>query len=71
MNPDNHIKDLAVMIHMFGGFAGRANVGQSACLVGNIGLPGADVASAQQKELAAWGYSASPCRKLWLRKDED
>ncbi|KAJ9066737.1 hypothetical protein DSO57_1006664 [Entomophthora muscae] len=67
-------------------FASGANVGQEkvwlfvegepsrvikACLVGNKGLPEADVASIQQKELAAWGYSASPCKKLWLQKSED
>ncbi|KAJ9061924.1 hypothetical protein DSO57_1015953 [Entomophthora muscae] len=61
-----------VMIHMFGSFAGGAYVGQAkACLVGNIGLPGADVAFTQKKKLAALGYSASPCRKLWLQKGED
>ncbi|KAJ9076080.1 hypothetical protein DSO57_1029593 [Entomophthora muscae] len=42
-----------------------------AWLVDNIGLPKADVASTQQMELAAVGYSASPCRKLWLQKSEN
>ncbi|KAJ9061334.1 hypothetical protein DSO57_1021663 [Entomophthora muscae] len=45
--------------------------GDAAWLVGNIELPEADVASTQQKKLAAVGYSASPCRKLWLQKGED
>ncbi|KAJ9088059.1 hypothetical protein DSO57_1026903 [Entomophthora muscae] len=45
--------------------------GDAAWLVGNKGLPEADVASTQQKMLAALGYSASPSRELWLREGED
>ncbi|KAJ9078096.1 hypothetical protein DSO57_1010468 [Entomophthora muscae] len=53
-------------------FAGGANVGQAkAWLVGNKGLPEADVASTQKKILAALDYSSSPSRELWLWKGED
>ncbi|KAJ9078245.1 hypothetical protein DSO57_1008629 [Entomophthora muscae] len=44
--------------------------GGAAWLVGNKGLPEADVASTQQKMLAALGYSASPSRELWLQEGE-
>ncbi|KAJ9073007.1 hypothetical protein DSO57_1021227 [Entomophthora muscae] len=43
----------------------------AAWLVGNKGLPEADVASTQKRILAALGYSASPSRELWLQKGED
>ncbi|KAJ9054724.1 hypothetical protein DSO57_1011265 [Entomophthora muscae] len=42
----------------------------AAWLVGNKGLPEADVASTQQKMLAALGYSASPSSELWLQEGE-
>ncbi|KAJ9082183.1 hypothetical protein DSO57_1006919 [Entomophthora muscae] len=51
-----------VMIHMFGGLQVGLMLAKQkfgcllkACLVDNIGLPGADVASTQQKILAALG----------------
>ncbi|KAJ9090004.1 hypothetical protein DSO57_1006998 [Entomophthora muscae] len=49
-------------------FAGGANVSQAKVW---LFVEGADVASTQQKKLAALGYSASPQRKLWLREGED
>ncbi|KAJ9061610.1 hypothetical protein DSO57_1018774 [Entomophthora muscae] len=68
---DSKKNPFLVMIHMFGGFQVGLMLANKAWLVGNIGLPEADVASTQQKELAALGYSASPCRELWLWKGED